>query len=147
MPGKNGHLFLSRFAQWIQLCKTILFEIFTVYPYLKRTHILCIVIVYISGKVFQLFIDRSMPGKNGHLFLSRFAQWIQLCKTILFEIFTVYPYLKRTHILCIVIVYISGKVFQLFIDRSMPGKNGHLFLSRFAQWIQLCKTILFEISF
>ena len=33
------------------------------------------------------------------------------------------------------------------IDRSMPGKNCHLFLSRFSQWIQLPETILFEISF
>ena len=33
------------------------------------------------------------------------------------------------------------------IDRSMPGKNCHLFLSRFSQWIQLPETTLFEISF
>ena len=33
------------------------------------------------------------------------------------------------------------------VDRSMPGKNCHLFLSRFSQWIQLPETILFEISF
>ena len=35
----------------------------------------------------------------------------------------------------------------ILLDRSMPGKNCHLFLSRFSQWIQLPETILFEISF
>ena len=33
------------------------------------------------------------------------------------------------------------------LDGSMPGKNRHLFLSRFSQWIQLPGTILFEICF